>query len=141
MFTDIEGFTTISETVTPKELTEQLSQYFELMTRIINKHNGTIDKFIGDAVMAFWGAPLEIDNCMQKTVIAAVEIQKELTVLNAIWESENKPMLKTRIGIHHGKVLVGNIGSLSRMNYTIIGDNVNIAARLEGINKNYNTNI
>jgi len=141
MFTDIEGFTTISEILKPKDLTEQLAVYFELINKIISKHNGTIDKYIGDAVMAFWGAPNDIKNPVNKSVLAALEIKKELDILNNKWKKENKPQLKTRIGIHYGKAIVGNIGSMQRMNYTIIGDSVNIAARLEAINKDYHTYI
>jgi adenylate cyclase len=141
MFTDIEGFTTISESLKPEDLTAQLAIYFELINNVITKHNGTIDKYIGDAVMAFWGAPIHIENPIEKSILAAIEIQKELEILNTKWKKENKPQLKTRIGVHYGQAVVGNIGSLQRMNYTIIGDSVNIAARLEGINKNYNTNI
>jgi len=139
MFTDIENFTTICESSKPEDLTAQLAVYFELINKIISKHNGTIDKYIGDAVMAFWGAPIDIENPVNKSVLAAIEIQKELEILNNKWQKENKPQLKTRIGVHYGKAIVGNIGSIQRMNYTIIGDSVNIAARLEAVNKNYNT--
>ncbi|MEA3352539.1 MAG: adenylate/guanylate cyclase domain-containing protein [Campylobacterota bacterium] len=141
MFTDIEGFTTISETLTPVQLTTQLSEYFDLMANIITNNEGTIDKYIGDAVMAFWGAPLDIDNPVHKAIGTALELQKDLAILNTKWQKEGKAVLNTRIGIHYGKTLVGNIGSEKRMNYTIIGDSVNIASRLEGINKNYGTNI
>ena len=141
MFTDIENFTTISESTEPTLVTTQLSTYFELLTKIINKNEGTIDKFIGDSVMAFWGAPNEVENKIEKSIKTAIQIQQELNILNKKWESEGKIAFKTRIGIHFGKVIVGNIGSMDRMNYTIIGDNVNIASRLESINKTYNTNI
>ncbi len=141
MFTDIEGFTTISEKLSPMELTTQLSVYFEHLEKIISKYEGTIDKYIGDAIMAFWGAPLYVENPAHKAVQCALEMQKSLDALNSRWEKEGKPPLRTRIGIHYGKTLVGNIGSNNRMNYTIIGDSVNIAARLEGINKNYKTQI
>lgn len=141
MFTDIEGFTTISEKMSPKELTDELSNYFTVCSDIIKNNNGTIDKYIGDSIMAFWGAPLDIDSPIEKALSCALEIQKELYKINKINQSQNKPIFKTRIGIHYGKTLVGNIGSNSRMNYTIIGDSVNIASRIEGINKNYDTSI
>lgn len=141
MFTDIENFTTISESTSPHILTEQLASYFELITKIINENEGTIDKFIGDAVMAFWGAPNNINHKSHKAIKTAINIQKELDILNKKWENEGKSIFNTRIGIHYGKALVGNIGSLNRMNYTAIGDNVNIASRLENINKNYGTRI
>ena len=141
MFTDIESFTTISETLSPAELTAQLSQYFNEMSIIITKNQGTIDKYIGDAIMAFWGAPIDIDNSVEKAVSTAIEMQKKLAIMNKKWEKENKAQFKTRIGVHYGKTLVGNIGGDKRMNYTIIGDSVNVASRLEGINKLYSTNI
>lgn len=141
MFTDIEGFTAISEKLTPKELTSQLAVYFEEMEKIISNYQGTIDKYIGDAIMAFWGAPLSIENPPKKAVICALEMQQKLDELNDQWQKEGKSLLKTRIGIHYGKTLVGNIGSNNRMNYTVIGDSVNIAARLEALNKNYQTKI
>lgn len=141
MFTDIEGFTTISETMTPSELTQHLSIYFDEMEKVISKYHGTIDKYIGDAIMGFWGAPVDIDQPIIKAVQCALAMQEKLTQLNEKWEKEGKAVLKTRIGVHYGKTLVGNIGSPNRMNYTIIGDTVNVASRLEGINKNYGTNI
>lgn len=141
MFTDIEGFTTISEKMDPLDITEHLSIYFYEMEQVISQYNGTIDKYIGDAIMAFWGAPLDIDKPLVKVVTCAIDMQKKLDVLNKQWEKDGKPVLKTRIGIHFGKTLVGNIGSPNRMNYTIIGDTVNIASRLESINKKYGTKI
>ena len=141
MFTDIEGFTTISETLTPLELTQHLSIYFDEMEKVISYYHGTIDKYIGDAIMGFWGAPIDIDQPVIKAVECALAMQEKLTQLNNKWAKEGKAVLKTRIGVHYGKTLVGNIGSPNRMNYTIIGDTVNIASRLEGINKNYGTNI
>jgi len=141
MFTDIEGFTTISETLTPLELTHHLSIYFDEMEKVISKYNGTIDKYIGDAIMGFWGAPVDIEEPIIKAAQCALAMQEKLTELNNKWKKEGKAELKTRIGVHFGKTLVGNIGSPNRMNYTIMGDTVNVAARLEGINKNYGTNI
>ena len=141
MFTDIENFTTISETMSPQDLMEHLSDYFGRIVPIITKHQGTVDKYIGDAVLAFWGAPLDIDEPCLYAVQTAIEIQKRLTVANEQWSQEGKPQFKTRIGIHFGPTLVGNIGSHDRLNYTIIGDSVNIAARIEGINKEFGTNI
>jgi len=141
MFTDIANFTSIAEKVEPKELTLQLSEYFDVISNCISKFEGTVDKYIGDAVMAFWGAPLEIENPIEKAAIAIFEIKKEIDKLNKKWENQKKPIFITRIGLHYGKTLVGNIGSSKRMNYTIIGDSVNIASRLENINKIYGTQI
>ena len=141
MFTDIANFTSIAEKIEPKELTLQLSQYFDVISNIIIKYEGTVDKYIGDSVMAFWGAPIDIEKPIEKSILASQEIIKEINKLNKKWENENKPIFETRIGLHYGKTLVGNIGSSERMNYTIIGDSVNITSRLESINKNYGTNI
>ena len=141
MFTDIEGFTTISEKMTPSQLTAHLSIYFDEMEKVISEHQGTIDKYIGDAIMGFWGAPIDIDDPVKKAVECAKAMQERLDILNENWAKEGKAILNTRIGVHYGATLVGNIGSPNRMNYTIIGDTVNVAARLEGINKNYGTNI
>ncbi len=141
MFTDIENFTTISELMTPHELMIHLSNYFEELVPIITKNQGTVDKYIGDAILSFWGAPLEIDSPCLHAVETAIEIQKRLKIVNDKWEKEGKPRFKTRIGIHFGPTLIGNIGSHDRLNYTIIGDSVNIASRLEGINKQFGTEI
>lgn len=142
LFTDIVGFTTISESFSqPKDLIMFISEYFEVMTNSILAEKGTIDKYIGDAIMAFWGAP--DDNEMQAldACRAALICQHAIGKLNVILESEGKPTIHTRIGIHKGEVVVGNMGSSERMNYTVIGDSVNLAARLEGINKYYGTKI
>lgn len=139
MFTDLENFTTISETMTPKEIALQLSEYFEVVNRAISDSGGTIDKYIGDAVLAFWGAPQEIEQPCHQAIKSALRIQTLTHELNQKWLEEGKNIFKTRIGIHYGKTLVGNIGSNERLNYTVIGDSVNIASRLEGINKEYGT--
>ncbi|MDD2698171.1 MAG: adenylate/guanylate cyclase domain-containing protein [Arcobacteraceae bacterium] len=141
MFTDIENFTTISETMSPEALMVHLSNYFEELVPIITRNHGTVDKYIGDAILSFWGAPLNIDDPCLSAVQTAIEIQNKLKVLNAKWQSEGKAQFITRIGIHFGATLVGNIGSHDRLNYTIIGDSVNIASRLEGINKQFGTEI
>jgi len=139
MFTDIENFTTISENMPPKEVALQLSEYFEVVNSAIRKHDGTIDKYIGDAVLAFWGAPKEIKDPCHQAIKSALMIQKLTQEINEEWQAQGKAMFKTRIGMHYGKTLVGNIGSNARLNYTVIGDSVNIAARLEEINKHYQT--
>ena len=140
-FSDIANFTTISETYPAEKLVLHLSEYFEEMTGILNKHNGTIDKYIGDAIMGFWGAPQHDSNHSLHGCVSALLCQRRLLDLNRKWVYEKKPQFLTRIGIHTGEVIVGNIGSSERMNYTIIGDSVNLAARLEGTNKVYGTNI
>jgi len=141
MFTDIENFTAISEEMSPSDVSLQLSEYFEIIDNSIANKEGTIDKYIGDAVLAFWGAPEDVENPSLRAVESALEILDNLETLNQKWQKEGKKIFKTRIGIHYGKTLVGNIGSNHRLNYTVIGDSVNIASRLESINKDYNTYI
>jgi len=131
LFTDIIGFTSISEEMSPREINLMLNQFFSRMTDTIFKYNGMIDKFIGDCLMAVFGAPKERKKDPERAVRAALEIRKELAKMMESGELEKK--FKIRIGINTGKVVAGNIGSPNRMEYTVIGDPVNIAARLESI--------
>ncbi len=141
MFSDIENFTTIAGNVDPQQLMAQVCEYFEIVTSIIIEEKGTIDKYIGDAVMAFWGAPLvESDPCAHAAK-AALRCQTRLVELNKAWRERGWPVFVTRIGIHMGDAIVGNVGSSERLSYTALGDTINITNRLEGINKNYNTKI
>src|SRR5205085_1827756 len=112
-----------------------------LVTKVVNDEAGTIDKFIGDGVMAFWGAPALLEDHAWRACLAALRIEQGMTVLNERWVEEGHKALNVRIGINSDAVLVGNIGSKERMGYTVIGDGVNIAARLEGLNKEYGTHI
>lgn len=140
-FTDIKDFTTITHITEPNELVLQLNEYFEALTFIIRNEQGTIDKYIGDAIMAFWGAPYEVANPCHHAATAALKFINHLNELNNKWAVEGKPAFNTRIGIHYGDAIVGNIGSTERINYTAIGDSINIASRLEGKNKELNTSI
>ncbi|MGM0597661.1 MAG: adenylate/guanylate cyclase domain-containing protein, partial [Myxococcota bacterium] len=140
-FSDIKGFTTISEQSEPQFLMNHLSEYLEEMTTILIAHGATINKYIGDAIMAFWNAPVGTPNHPEKACTAAIKCQQRLQELNQKWAQENKPRLLTRMGLTVGNAIVGNFGSSDRINYTILGDNVNLAARLEGINKLYTTDI
>jgi adenylate cyclase len=140
-FSDLEGFSTLSEEVPSQELLLRVSAYLELVTRTVNQEHGTIDKFIGDGVMAFWGAPALLEDHAWRSCVAAMRIQRGMDALNARWQIEGLKPLKVRIGIHSDAVLVGNVGSKERMSYTVMGDGVNIAARLEGINKEFHTRI
>jgi adenylate cyclase len=140
-FSDIEDFTAITERIDPNLLMLQLCDYFEELSKIIFNENGTIDKYIGDAIMAFWGAPLPDDEPCYHAAYAALNCQTKLNELNALWKKQGKPQLITRIGLHSGDAVVGNLGSSERLNYTALGDTINIASRLEGINKTYNTKI
>ncbi len=140
-FSDIEGFTTVSESLKPEELVELLADYLGEMSRIIAEESGTVDKYIGDAVMAFWGAPQAVPDHAVKAARAALRCQKRLLELEAKWTAEGKPVFRARIGLNTGEIIVGNMGSAERLNYTVIGDAVNLASRLEGINKYYGTRI
>jgi adenylate cyclase len=138
-FSDIEGFTTISENIPPEQLVELLAEYLGEMSRIIAEENGTVDKYIGDAVMAFWGAPQSVADHAHRAARAALRCQKRLAELETKWQAEGKPVFRARIGLNTGDMIVGNMGSAERLNYTVIGDAVNLASRLEGINKYYGT--
>ncbi len=138
-FSDIAGFSTISEKLTPHELVELLNEYLTAMTDIILRHEGTIDKYEGDAIIAFWGAPIQRPDHALQACLAALEMQETLTRLRAEWKERGKSELHVRMGINTGEMVVGNMGSKHRMDYTIMGDAVNLAARLEGVNKIYGT--
>jgi class 3 adenylate cyclase/HAMP domain-containing protein len=137
LFSDIRSFTTISEGYSPDELVIDLNKYFEKMVDIIINRGGVIDKYIGDAIMAFFGAPVKHSDDAYQSVMAALEMQETLSEFNAERVLEGKPEFKTGIGINYGVVTVGNIGSEKKMDYTIIGDMVNLGSRLEGLTKQY----
>lgn len=141
MFCDLESFSTLSENSPSQQLLLRVSKYLQIATHSINQEMGTVDKFIGDGVMAFWGAPNTLEDHSYRACAAALKIQEQMDIVNKEWEAEGLPPLKVRIGIHSDVVLVGNIGSLERMSYTVMGDGVNVAARLEGINKELGTRI
>lgn len=140
-FSDIVSFTSISESLPADKLSLHLSEYLNELSNIVMNTGGTIDKYIGDAIMAFWGAPLHDANHAFNACQAALMCQKRLVELNRKWTLEGKPVFHTRIGLHTQSVIVGNIGSEERMNYTVLGDGVNLASRLEGVNKLYGTHI
>ncbi|MFN7160139.1 MAG: CHASE2 domain-containing protein [Candidatus Gracilibacteria bacterium] len=141
-FTDIAGFTTISETRTPEEVVDFLHVYLERMTSIILKYEGTLDKYIGDAIMAFWGAPIDLKEHAVLSCRSALSMHKEMNKLVTDEETMNTfAGVGIRTGIASGDMVVGNIGSKKRFDYTVIGDTVNLASRLEGVNKVYGTEI
>jgi len=141
MFTDIAGFTGISEKLSSEELATCMAEYLGIMTRVIKDHSGTIDKFIGDAVMALWGAPHDCENHASLACQAAIACQREIGLFNERLLARGLEPLLTRIGLHTGEAVVGNIGTDERMSYTAIGDTVNLASRLEALNKYYGTGI
>ena len=141
LFCDIRGFTSLSENMDPKDLANFMNNYLTRMSRIVISHKGTVDKFIGDAIMAFWGAPKEDPDHAVKAVRAAMEVKSELKRLEQIYEKKKLPRISVGIGINSGLMSVGNFGSNERFDYTVMGDNVNLASRLEGANKNYGTTI
>ncbi len=141
MFVDIRGFTTLSEGLTPAALVDVLNEYFSEMTEVIFKHQGTLDKYIGDAIMAFWGAPLHVPDHAARACSAALEMSAVLERLQESWRQQGRPRIDIGIGINTGPMLVGNMGSKRRFNYTIMGDSVNLASRLEGVTKTFGTRI
>lgn len=138
-FSDIRGFTTLSEAMTPQELVNHLNVYLTEMTDIILEYQGTLDKYVGDEIMCFWGAPLPQEDHAILACKSALQQMAALQRLNEQWPPERR--INIGIGLNSGIMTVGNMGSLGRMNYTLTGDNVNLGARLEGTNKQYGTNI
>ena len=141
LFSDIRGFTTVSERGQPEEIVAILNEYFTRMVEIVFEHKGTLDKFVGDMVMALFGAPLDDSNHAEHAVEAALKMIRELNALNQKWAAEGRPSLDIGIGISTGPMIAGNIGSEAIMSYTVIGDSVNLGARLESLNKEYGTRI
>jgi len=136
-FSDVQGFTGISESLGPTELVELLNEFLTEMTDIILKYEGTVDKFEGDAIIAFFGAPNELKNHPEVACKASIDMQNRMVELRKHWRDQDKPELKMRIGLCTGPAVIGNMGSQNRMDYTMMGDTVNTAARLEGVNKIY----
>ena len=139
LFSDVVNFTEITEKADPAQVMKYTSRYFAAMSHEIMTHAGTVDKFIGDAIMAIWNAPADDPDHAANACAAALALQRANDRLNAEFEREGWPAYRTRIGLHTGEAVVGNIGSEDRMNYTALGATVNLAARLEGLNKNYGT--
>jgi adenylate cyclase len=141
MFTDLAGFTTISEQLDPEKVSAIVNQHLGEMTHTIQDHAGTVQKFLGDGILAFWGAPLFDDLQHDKAVRAAIEMQRRMGELSAEIERDTGAVLKMRVGVNCGDCIVGNMGGNNRFDYTAVGDAVNLASRLEGVNKVYGTDI
>jgi len=141
MFSDIRGFTTISEKLTPEELVHLLNEYLTAMTDIVFKYEGLLDKYIGDAIMAVFGAPVDQPDHALRSCRTALEMMATLKGLQQKWAAEGRPFVDIGVGINSGDMVVGNMGSNMRFDYTVMGDNVNLSSRLEGINKEYGTHI
>jgi class 3 adenylate cyclase/ABC-type nitrate/sulfonate/bicarbonate transport system substrate-binding protein len=141
LFADLQNFSSLAEQMAPNELLAQLSVYFEAASQAIAEESGTVDKFIGDGIMAFWNAPARRDDHVLRACCGALRAARRMQELNAEWSAQGKPPLRARIGLHCANVLVGNVGSSARLSYTVMGDGVNVASRLEGINKTFGTTI
>jgi adenylate cyclase len=141
MFSDIRGFTTISENLDAQDLALFLNQYLSDMTGLVFESQGTLDKYIGDAVMAFWGAPFEVDDHAVNGCNSALKMIKRVREMHREWKAQGKPQLDIGIGLNSGVASVGNMGSVLRYGYTALGDTVNLSSRLEGLNKDYGTHI
>eukprot|EP00667_Euglena_gracilis_P025849 EG_transcript_30606 len=137
MFADIEGFSAICEAVPPAVMVTVCTEYFEATCSSIIKHNGTIDKFIGDCIMALWNAPDLLPGHEREAVTAALAMQSSVLEMHNDWQLRGQPVLTFRLGIHTGVCLVGNFGCSYRVNYTCLGDSVNLSARLEALNKKF----
>jgi adenylate cyclase len=141
LFSDLSGFTTLSEEMDAEELIALLNEYLHDMTQVVFEENGYLDKYIGDAIMAFWNAPKEVPDHADRAMRTAIFMQRRMTALNERWSADDPEhvSLKVRIGVHTGEVVVGNVGGEERFDYSAIGDAVNLAARLEPANKTYDT--
>lgn len=139
LFADIKGFTTLCESAAPEAVLTLLNRYLSAITKVIEDNHGVVDKYTGDSVMALFGAPLNRPNDAQNAVQAALEIQACMVQLNKIHREEGLGLMEAGIGVHTGLVVAGNLGSQNRLNYTVIGDSVNLGARLEGLTRKYNT--
>jgi class 3 adenylate cyclase len=140
-FSDLENFSSHSETLAPADLLVQISTYLEEVSSAISEEGGTVDKFIGDGVMAFWNAPVQRPDHVLRACAGALRAARRMERINDAWEAEGRPRIHIRIGLNCANVLVGNVGSSTRLSYTALGDGVNVAARLEGINKLFGTTI
>lgn len=141
LFSDVRGFTNIAEGMEPKELSQLMNEFLTPLSRVVYKHRGTIDKYMGDCIMAFWGAPLTDKDHARNAILSGIEMQQALKVLRPRFRERGWPDMQVGVGINTGRVSVGNMGSEVRVAYTVMGDEVNLASRLEGITKQYGVDI
>lgn len=141
LFTDVAGFTSVSERMSPQQLTDHMAEYFEVMLEELHREYATVDKFVGDAIVAFWGAPEPDPEQAQHALRAVLRCRDRLGERNDEWERRGLPALPTRFGLNAGPAVVGNVGSPDRLNYTVLGDTVNMASRLEALNERYGTTV
>jgi adenylate cyclase len=141
LFSDLRGFTTMSEHMQPADLAAHLTEYFAAMTAAIFKHHGMINDFVGDAVMAVFGAPVADPDHAWNAVQSALDMDRALAELNTKWKTTGEVELRMGVGIHTGRVFAGNVGGRDRMKYTVMGDPVNVASRVEGLNKDLSTTL
>ncbi|MES2538581.1 MAG: adenylate/guanylate cyclase domain-containing protein [Pseudomonadota bacterium] len=141
LFSDVRGFTSLSEGMAPEQLAQLMNEYLTAMTLVIRKHRGTLDKYIGDAIVAFWGAPMDDPQHARNAVLAALEMQKSLQDLNDTFRTRGWPEIRIGVGINTGAMIVGDMGSSIRLAYTVMGDAVNLGARLEGKTKDYGVSV
>jgi adenylate cyclase len=137
LFSDVRGFTTISEGLEPRELSNLMNEFLTPLTQVIYRHRGTIDKYMGDAIMAFWGAPLLDEQHARHALLAGLEMQATMKALEPKFQARGWPTLSMGVGVNTGRVSVGNMGSQLRVAYTVMGNVVNTASRLEGLTKQY----
>jgi adenylate cyclase len=141
LFSDLEGFTSYSERYTPQQMIELLSEYYAYMTEAVFARGGTLKEYVGDEPMAIFGAPIEQHDHAERACHAALEMRARRRALSEAWAERGRPSLRARTGINSGRMLVGNLGSKYRFSYGVLGDNVNLGSRLEGLNKQYRTEI
>jgi class 3 adenylate cyclase len=141
LFVDIRGFTALSEGRLPYDVVFVLNRYFAAIGLAVESAGGRVDKFIGDGIMAFWGAPIALEDHVLRACVGALRAARRMQQVNDDWRRQGKPSFRLRIGLNSASVLVGNVGSTERFSYTVMGDGVNVAARLEGMNKGFGTTI
>jgi adenylate cyclase len=141
MFCDLRGFTQLGQDIPPTQLQQLLNDVFSRLSSIILKHHGTVDKYMGDCIMAFWGAPVDLPNHAELAVAAALDIINEVKNINKEHQQKHLPVVKIGIGVNTGVMCVGDMGSSVRRSYTVIGDAVNVASRLQGLTKSYKTEL